>query len=377
MSNRLCEDRLIFWSQPGPTCWFNTILVSAFYSQRIRRKLFKYEKIWNMKLKLFQVFSHVLHHKYIRSKNHKDDHKFYMKYRPEAILDMMHKYNPQHFMLTKYQYGFYSGWYIQKFYEMLNISCVMLNMYDDGYVIYSYYNNITGFTFRQNQVPHHKIDTYIQYEDTVLSKLKETPEILIVQIMNVDFSATSDYSPTIKEDPYYLLSEPNRKNIVSLEQEISYNNKRYVLDAVILQNWNTIPNLPDHVIVGITCKGEKYIYNGWTIKEHFGSKVACNLIKYNWNIKQQKTSFCIDENECKITPQSAADQCYSFDKGSRLAIYVKTAGKAHDVSMRSPSSIKSLNYSKTPSYVSFNSQNTDKREPLPSASTSNKKTKYN
>lgn len=33
-------NRVIFWTQYGPTCWFNAVLIAIFYSQHSRNMLY-------------------------------------------------------------------------------------------------------------------------------------------------------------------------------------------------------------------------------------------------------------------------------------------------------------------------------------------------
>ena len=153
--------------------------------------------------------------------------------------------------------------------------------------------------------------------------------------------------------PYYYLSNQNNYyNITSHNDIIYYNNQEYILDAVIVKNWNE-SNI-DHVITGITCKDEKYVYNGWNINTTNNKKIPCDLFKYNWDIKNTN-SFCINPRSCQLTNENETSKCYSFGKGERLLIYVKKN------STRTPLTPQQLT-ALTPDYISFKSKSIKKRK---------------
>jgi hypothetical protein len=157
-----------------------------------------------------------------------------------------------------------------------------------------------------------------------------------------------------------------------MKEQIFYNGKEYNLDAVILANWNKNKRI-GHAIAGITCKKNKYVYNGWTRRsmdpamadKNITRNIPCELMKYDWNIIKHN-DFCL--NTIKCIPEllkrklKVKDLCFNFSKGSRILIYVRKDAKP-DTSIETniitnsvvpikpivkPKSLKSLKSRKSP-----------------------------
>ena len=69
--------RLVYWGQFGPTCWFNSLLMTIFYSQLSRELILKASKSWDSRIKIYKIFRHILKYKYIKSNNPEKDIKFF------------------------------------------------------------------------------------------------------------------------------------------------------------------------------------------------------------------------------------------------------------------------------------------------------------
>jgi hypothetical protein len=119
-----------------------------------------------------------------------------------------------------------------------------------------------------------------------------------------------------------------------MDDIINYNDSLYHLDSVILCNWNKIEIV--HAIAGITCKENKFVYNGWTrtsmdpsiIDNEITRNIPCELMPYDWNIKTSY-NFCLSRKTCipdimKIEGEEYNDDlCFNFNKGDRILVYVK------------------------------------------------------
>jgi hypothetical protein len=177
-----------------------------------------------------------------------------------------------------------------------------------------------------------------------------------------------------------------------LNDNIEYNGEQYELDSVILNNWNTNSDLMDHVIAGITCENQRYVYNGWTrytqdptidkTKQKTFSKYPCELMKFNWNVKQNN-DFCLNLQKCNL-PKPAKNKkgdvisnlCFSFNKGDRILVYVKkskldTVGDKKSIE-NIKSSIKSSMKSSSPKSIKKNNK---QFEPCPDGKIRNPLTK--
>lgn len=345
-NNDFCK-RLVYWSQYGPTCWFNALLMATLYSQRSRSVVLRSIDTLDDKIKIYKIFKHILKYKYVKSKKPEKDIKFFADIKPEKILKMLNNYKSKKFMF-KYDkvHGFNADLYIKRFYKLLNVDCMMLLRMRNR-VIYDPANHVESFQ-RTNQVL--KANYTMKTKLYMQNQLSRTPDVLIVRTMdNLDDSSFNNYVAT---------NPINRIFLKSNRDSIRYNNAEYELDAVILNNWNEVKN--NHSICGITCNGERYVYNGWTIKtsdaamqKSVNRKLPCELMKFNWNIKEN-VPFCLNNKLCKLDivygDDPPKDLCFSFNKGWRTLIYVKKS-----------IGISDNLYSKTPDYKSMS---TSKRKQI-------------
>jgi hypothetical protein len=339
--------KVIFWGQYGPTCWFNAILMAILYSQRSRNIVKQKSNLWDSRKKLFRLLKYVLKYKYIRSKNPSKDYKFFEKIKPEILLKMLYKINPK-YLPNIYKKGYISSLYISKLYKLLHVDCLMLAKYEKK-IYYDMYNHNEKINKdKRGIIIVHKIKKP-EYIQNKLQKLK-TPSILIIN----SYSNYSDNKYANKQ--YYKINS----TIDKLEDTIIYNNEKYILDSIILSNWNVSKNIPGHAIAGITCKNERYVYNGWTryttdpaLQYNNKNKttfqnIPCELMKYNWN-QFNDNDFCLNKSQCKLDKAMITDYnkniCFSFSKGDRTFIYVRENIKKPDKTI-----------SKTPIYISYNSK---------------------
>jgi|694.fasta_scaffold00159_18 hypothetical protein len=381
-------DRLVYWTQFENTniCWFISILVTLFYSQFSRELLLGKKDKWKtylskkdfknlkdygeeynfqhvdeflddwdnirrnqgldliatvkrlFKVQLLNVFKHVLDFKYIETDNPESDHTFFKKYNTIYVLKLLNIINEKQFFLNDFSNGYYSKYYIKSFVEFLNVSCLMLRVYNiqNEYIAcYDICNDVIMNENKEDYIYHNK--AYID------QKLATTPDILIVNLSdNYDI-----YTELLNEGmDYYILDAENSHNVLTYNDAIVFNKTKYNLDAIILQNYND--NDVPHIIAGIQCRDTKYIYNGTDKYEHQSRRVkheiACPLTLYDWN-QLSTDEFCLKYGKCGITKANPRNQCFSFGQGNRLLIYVKESESMQSVQMDDTSK----------HYVSFNS----------------------
>ncbi len=343
-------QRLVYWGQYGPTCWFNAILMCTLYSQKSRDLILRTSKSWNMKIKIYKIFKHILKYKYVKSKNVEKDIRFFDDIRPEKILKLLHDHNKKKFMVEANFDGFSSDIYIKRFYKLLNASCMMLYNIGNNQVVYDRINHISSCELLNDAI---RCNIKLKKTSYVRNKLAETPDVLIVRCNNYNDINKKFYDKMKKDGvaDYYVNDTNNAKNVCSMNDSIKYNGVQYDLDSVILSNCNE--QLNNHAIAGITCKGNRYVYNGWTLKTNDAAiinkvlnKLPCELMKFSWNVKKN-VPFCLNARACKLDliykNKIVKDVCFSFAKGNRLLIYIKK--QDHD--------IVDYKYSKTPEYVSY------------------------
>ena len=354
----ICK-RILTPKQIGPICWFMAAFVAMFYSQRSRKILLDISKDWNKKKELFTILKHILDDKYLKTESRESED--YRKFSDDTfgkVLSLLHKENK-----TLFPYkpkgitgGFNPEYYIGRLYKLLNVD---YRIYD-----YNIADNVFGYSFLNEEfnndvvykVIKNKINTYF-YENTTFKYIEEDiipPPILMVIVRN-DNKNTDFYKDLF---PNNIINEGVTKdNLKSMREQIFYRGKEYNLDSVLLANWN-INDKNGHAIAGITCKKEKYIYNGWIrmsmdpvmADKNITRNIPCELMKYDWNIKYNG-DFCLNPKKC--IPDALQhklkehDICFNFSKGKRILVYVRKDAKS-ETSMDTVTKTNSVVYRKSP-----------------------------
>ena len=353
--------------QVGPSCWFMATIVAMFYSQRSRKILLKQIDKESTKKKvddeLYNIFNDILNDKE-NSNNYNEDETNNTFWR---IMTLLYNKNKEIFPYKpSINKGYNSDFYIGRLYNLLDIDYTIIEYNNENnYMVYSLLNEeynddytITQEIKKQKEQPIYQIvkktikkavSYFIPTKDKYKKLIKKTPNILIVIVKdkNIYGARISTFNKEIQK---IETDETNYNQIKSMEDTIQYNGNDYNLDSVILGNYysDTTTN-PIHNIAGITCKKNKYIYNGWPrtnkidVVEKKYQHIPCELIKSNWNIKNS-FDFCIDpktrcmdkkENIQKYpekfilnlentAPQDVPTKlCFNFGKGNRTLIYVK------------------------------------------------------
>jgi len=347
--------------QFGGTCWFNAILMIALYSQNVRKAMLKASKKWDKTDLFFMILKSVLIKYY---KKPEKVQKFFNKIRPEIILFKMLKKMGEFDQLDQYKRALKKnkanlGWYedfIIPFLRYMNV-----NTLDIVYVNHQYYletynefyykdDPVTGqtmiYTTHMNDYTNPKFVESKRKEvfKDVTKKLKNVPDVLIVKHRSlnkqvVDLMQKYDYIGQIikefKSDKYKF----DVKGLETYEDIIYLNGHKYKLDAVTLVNYNK-SYVGAHAISGITCNGNRYVYNGWNSattdpalvnKNYDVSEAApspCSLMQYDWDLRKSD-DFCLNPKSCQLDFFNPLNQnhlrmlCFSFAKGRRILIYVR------------------------------------------------------
>ena len=286
------------------------------------------------------------------------------------------------FDLKKHKGGYKSEMYIRKVYKLLGVNVLYLDIVDDD-LYYSLFNNITNIQIKKGDSLNFNFKFVKQ--QTVKEKF-ENPEVII--ITNYDRNSINKN----KYPQYYKVDRNSKlyKSTIKLQDEIvSDNGIEYVQDSILLNNWNKgLNNVGGHSIAGITCRGSKYVYNGWTRttldpninKYNTGDKnvweevmnkngeifyyndvlkiskwnppddakiiklkdkisIPCELMKYNWNVSNSN-EFCLNPKKCSLDKINPKDLCFSFSKGRRCIIYVTKSIKTQEKQIHKISKVK-------------------------------------
>lgn len=95
MKQKFCSQ-VITIPQFSGTCWFNAILMCLFYSQRMRNTLIDKMNTWN-NTPIFNLFRDILKNNFIKNKNGEEQYRFFHKFKPEKILEILHNHDKEIF----------------------------------------------------------------------------------------------------------------------------------------------------------------------------------------------------------------------------------------------------------------------------------------
>jgi len=327
------------------SCWFNAILMISLYSQLTRRVLIKTAKHWDKTNSFFQILKSILI-KYYREPEKAQD--FYNKIRPEIMLYKLIKYSNNKGLanLLKKQIkknyvnlGYYET-YITTFFDYLQINSLEITYTKDNKYLFNFYKEVSNVISNQGEyqlILKHNITTNEEVYKDIKNSLKNVPDIITVIHKDLNKNRADNYQffANIKKyDSYYADKYKCKIKGVSNYEDIIYlNGHKYKLDAFTLTNYNEMPI--SHVIAGITCDNERYIYNGWQSTTNdpamqYGGSLnnqPCALMKYNWDLRKDET-FCLNQKTCKLDFVTDHSQlCFSAGKNSDISsktlIYVR------------------------------------------------------
>jgi hypothetical protein len=162
----------------------------------------------------------------------------------------------------------------------------------------------------------------------ILGVIPENPKILIVNYEYIPFpddnsEQTEDAKKELKKQDK-LLKHDNTQ----LEKVIHYNKLEYVLDSMIISNFNK--HVGDYLMAGIVCNQMQYLYIGPGFKDDkiMDNTCSTHMVPYDWmNIK---TPFCYDKLLCKIKDKPFEEQvntnlCFNKTTGTRIFTYIRNS----------------------------------------------------
>ena len=364
--NNTCA-RILTPKQVGPICWFMAAFVAMFYSQRSRKLLLNASKKWDTTNELFALLKHVLDDKYLKTASREsEDYRRFSDNTFGDVLSLLNKENRNAFPYNpkKVSCGFNPELYISKLYKLLGVdykmfdySTVRLTLnysyMNDEYDLVKYKIENNRILFVSNKVEEERLRGY-KIEDVFDHYVRyiaaPPPPILLIRVYDYDITiadSTLSYDISIYDSilPNNTIPEGTmNSNIKSRYNKITYNGIEYTLDSVILTNRNA-DEKGGHAIAGITCKKERYIYNGWTrtsmdpamAKRGITRNMPCELMKYEWNTVFDY-DICLNTTKCIpdiLRTRNKKHYCFNFSWGRRVLIYVRNDAKSATSSSRS------------------------------------------
>jgi hypothetical protein len=346
--------------------------MAVLYSDGSRKLLLQKSKTWNKKIEVLNTIEYILRHKYLRTDKIHDDYAYFDKIRPEYILSELYKHNSNKFGFNPDKdgpAGYSTAIYIRKIYKFLGAKVLFVDYNEtEKALYYSLYNN----TKRVNTDlggPNVLLELIHKSIQTVASKC-ENPDIIIVHIFDKNMNMDESNYPL-----WYKLEGDNFKGILdnlnSGQDNVVYEDNVYTNDSMLIRNHNVEKR--GHSIAGITCKNERYVYNGWTrttidpnitnkwekheykgetlyynrsinkvvLKEDLPKDaiiasanvpaIPCELMKFDWN-PNKDVDFCLNPSKCvlDIMDLDKNKLCFSFNKHDRQLIFIKKT-KASDI----------------------------------------------
>ena len=395
-------SKILTPKQVGNICWFMATIVVMFYSQLSRKILQKQCKNWDSDNELFIKLKDIFENKYLKNKeitdsaNYKDfpDNTF------ETILKLLYKHDKKLFGRNPERGTgeFAQDIYIGRLYNLLNIKCkifeygidydVLMNSllneeFNDDYyfdITYNHENMPRIHITKKNTMVKKKgiLNKVFNFGKKIVKKFvskkpdkKNEPSILIVIVTNkLKYTKDGTYPNNVIKDKLTL-----KNDIKKMEDVLSYDGNSYKLDSVMLSDITEDKEYkPQHAIAGITCKNERYIYNGWGKNEmdtdgnNITTNVPCQLMRHDWNIKKDN-DFCLNNLKCigdvnikrtKIGEHNKNPNklCFNFGEGERVLIYVKEG-----INSRTSSSSKESSKRTSPPKQSPRKQSPPKQSP--------------
>jgi hypothetical protein len=320
-------DKVITIPQTSDICWFNAILMAIFYSQYSRKLL--YHNFEGKKDKFSRIMNDIIKHNYIRTGQ---VIKYFEFMKPQNILKYINvdKTDLLKEFKTRKSYNIKNiETFLALFLNSLGKNILDIIIYNN-YFYANYYSMLPIFIDNLSNTK--SIDNWCGISD-------KDPEYIIAH--KLISPANNLYKTLFLNDLFYkreIETKLNLKNyaidikgLIDLDDEIFYNGNKYILDSVLLYNYNSLDQ--NHLIAGITCKNNHYVYNGWIRAINNGDDISanidndvlpCELMKFDWNVKKDY-KFCLNPNLCKLDPKlDTEDHCFSFNQHKySIFIYVK------------------------------------------------------
>lgn len=343
MTKEFC-NKVITIPQITGTCWFNALMMMFFYSQNSRKLLLYYKPFDGRTDILSKTLKSLIY------KNYKLDKKTIDFFNKNTINSILSKFNLEHniidFISNK---GYYIPFFIHNLFEAINLNYLTIDYFNTfsysmyGMPIKNFYFSITETVslFEDN----YKNQTYISFLNDFNERykykafIKNKVENVVPLYLIVNMWETQNYLYNyFGYNTDQILQEFNVLNgynfsasgIYELSNEIIFNGRTYILDSMSLGNFNAQTISLGHAIAGITCKNDRYVYNGWIrntadpgIKNEIDRTLPCELMSYNWDINTDN-EFCINSKACDLNGflDRYKDLCFSFNKGDRTLVYI-------------------------------------------------------
>lgn len=336
-------DKVITVPQLTGVCWFTAILMSIFFSENSRKLLLNKMETTKMSLELKAILWDIMQRRYKSAYEMKDyAYMFFKAITPESILKKLHEENAKTFEFDpEVSEGYLNYMYLPKVYEYMGAKDILMLDYESK--TKTLYHSVAqaGIDLKPSDA---KKTKYFPYVKPSLVKLQNEKEYDVVLIYINDLPMSNKVYETSH----------------SIKDTFVHRGKTYVLDSLLLSNFNYSHCKKGHDISGVTCDGKRYMYNGWmrnTIDRSMIGKapvrtLPCEIMEFDW--LNNKEDFCINPLLCKLDSilgdnKTRIDKykkeiCFNVHKGERVYVYINKDRSQRQPTPKSP---------KTPDDVDF------------------------
>lgn len=299
-------------------CWFNAIMTAVFYSQHMRTIMLPtIKRQLKPKGDIFNVFWLLLTSRYKGPVElYEHDEEFFKTFDHDWILYNLHLHDPRYFVFDPLQSnaGYFHEWYLGKFLRFLGLRVLEVDKMPNGELVHSVYNRPHYTKMEKTEKGENEFWT-IPYDRVPNIDIQKEYDVIVLHVDHELFNRNF----TTKLQSFGQLG--------SIREKLQFGNDTYILDSCLLVNFNINNNIiGGHVITGLTCEDDRYVYNGWLQN----NTSPCRLMKYDWLLTKDN-NFCLNTKLCMLnkaiddsnfTPNVTKILCFDFGKGRRTYLYV-------------------------------------------------------
>jgi len=284
--------------QQGAVCWFAAIFTSLFFSQYIRPCIKSHALALSRTSNARAVDAARAIIEILKGYEvGKVSPRVVQYMQPREFLDSLRKVNPTYF--TKNPSGreeAHYGPYEHAMFAFLKIPHISIG-YVNGKLVYSGFNvnlPLAGENWGAAMKSSKPVGDYVNISN---------PKIIMIHR-----DSGEDWLQSQWQTPPPQIGSVAGYNSTQHMPKITYNGRVYILDSCIIgAELKTNTCSMGHAVAGVTCNGQRYVYNGWTarsadpaMKGSSSSAVSdmpCALGRYEWD---KNKSFCINTSACRF-----------------------------------------------------------------------------
>lgn len=308
-------NKVITVPQYTGTCWFNAIMMAVFFSENMKKVVSSKKSTWShMSPKLRKTFKDLIKRSSEPYTMKDYAYMFFKAITPDNILKLLNKEDSNRFNFNPDKKdGYFNTLYLPALLHYLNIDAVHYDVLIHKKQNELYYSNIYNeykiiTNKKKKDVYHIEYDGYKKIDTKNFPK---RPDVITLRFRDETRSTV------------------NLIGTIDIGDVVTVNKKRYIVDSLLLSNFNKDVCHRGHDIAGVTCNNKRYLYNGWIQSTRDASMLEartepfpCELIPYDW--LEEGYDFCIDPKRCGLKQASDKQKnlCFNFHNGPRTYLCV-------------------------------------------------------